>query len=267
MDYSDFVFLQIEVRDHIAFVTLDSGERGNAFNGRGHHEMSMVMRRLTLDRDVRAVVLTGKGRAFSVGATKERFAEITAGDPWLSYKAMTEAREMVNSAIDADVPVITALNGPANGGALTFALMADIIIAERQVVFHDPHVIASLTAGDGGSLTWPISMGLIRAKRYLLTGDPLPAEEACKLGLVTEVAETGESLARATQYAERFVAMPQMALRTTKRSLNQWMRQGALVANDLSNAFEQLTQILPETQAALLALTETQRNKQSDATP
>jgi enoyl-CoA hydratase len=261
MDYSSYQYLDIEIRDGIAFVTLNGPARGNAFDGVGHGEMSHVLRDIARDPDVRAVVLTGSGRAFSVGATMERFAEVTKGDPWMSYRALTEAREMVYSAIDCDAPVVCALNGPVNGGALTFALMADVIIAERQVVIRDPHVAGSLTAGDGGALTWPLAMGLLRAKRYLLTGDPLTADEACELGLVTEVVDTGASLARATEYAVRFAAAPQMALRSTKRSLNQYLRSAAVTAFDVSVAFEQLTQILPETQATLLAMTEQQRAK------
>ena len=260
MDYSGFEYLDIEVRGYIATVTLNGPERGNAFNGKGHREMSQVMRTIALDEDVRVVVLTGSGRAFSVGATVERFAEITTGDPAMAYRALTEVKEMVYSAIDCDTPVVTAINGPINGSALTFALMTDIIIAERQVTFRDPHVQGSLTAGDGGALTWPVAMGLIRAKRYLFTGDPLPAEEACRLGLITEVVDTGTSLARATEYAERLAAMPQMALRTTKRALNQWLRAGAVTAFDLSVAFEQLTMLLPETQATLLSLTQSERD-------
>lgn len=259
MDYSDFEYLDIDVRGRIAYVTLNGSERGNAFDGTGHREMAHVMRRIALDEDVRAVVLTGDGRAFCVGPTEERLAEITSGDPAVAYRALTEVREMVSSAIDCDTPVVAAVNGPANGSALTFALMADVIIVERQVTLRDAHVLASLTAGDGGVLTWPPAMGLVRAKRYLLTGDPLPAEEAQRLGLITEVVDTGSSLARATEYAERLVAMPQMALRTTKRALNQWLRAGAVTAFDVSVAFEQLTQMLPETQATLLALKEKQQ--------
>ena len=255
VDYSSFEYLDIEVREHIAYVTLNGPERGNAFEGKGHREMSQVMRLIPQDEDVRVVVMTGSGRAFSVGATPARFAEITQGDPALTYRTLSEVREMVFSAIDCDTPVVCAINGPANGSALTLALMADIIIVERQVTLRDPHVAGSLTAGDGGVLTWPLAMGLIRSKRYLFTGDPLPAEEAFRLGLITEVVDTGTSLARATEFAERMVELPQMALRTTKRSLNQWLRAGATTAFDASLAFEHFTMVLPETRAKLLALT------------
>jgi len=265
MDYSDFEYLDIDVRDHIAFITLNGPERGNTWGATGHREMSNVLRRIQVDDDVRVVVITGSGRAFAVGATTERFTEITSGDPLVAYRAMTEVREMVYSAIDCDVPVITAVNGPINGSALTFALMTDLIIVERQVTIRDAHVLGSLTAGDGGVLTWPLAMGLVRTKRFLFTGDPLTAEEAERLGLITEVVDTGTSLARATELAARLAAAPQMALRTTKRALNQWLRAGAVTAFDVSVAFEQFTQILPETQATLVGLASAERNK--DAAP
>ena len=261
MQYDDFEYLDIEVREHIAFITLNGPERGNAFDRRGYWEMSTVWRRIAADPDVRVALVTGAGRAFSIGATAARFAEVTAGDVDVSYRSVVEMRELVHSAIDCDTPVVCAINGPINGGPLTFALTSDVIVAERQVTFRDPHVLASLTTGDGSVVTWPSAMGLIRAKRYLLTGDPISADEACELGLVTEVVDTGTSLARATEHAERLAAMPQMALRTTKRSLNQWLRSASVGPFELSLAFEQLTKMLPETRERLLALADAERGK------
>jgi len=92
-----------------------------------------------------------------------------------------------------DKPVVTALNGTTSGGALAFTLFADIIVAERHVELSDPHVPAGVAAGDGGVLVWPLALGLLRAKRHLYTGDPISADEALALGLVTEVVERGES--------------------------------------------------------------------------
>jgi len=102
-------------------------------------------------------------------------------------------------------------------------------------------------------LIWPLAMGLLRAKRYLLTGDALSAEEAQRLGLVSEVVDPGASFERAMVYARRFAAGPRQALRHTKRALNQWMRLG-MSAFDLSWAGESLTLASPEAREAREAL-------------
>jgi enoyl-CoA hydratase len=90
-------------------------------------------------------------------------------------------------------------------------------------------------------MIWPLTVGITRAKRYLMTGDWIDAIEAERIGLVTEVVPTGESLARATAVAERFRGLPQLAVRSTKRSINQWLALGASTSFELSAALEMQT--------------------------
>ena len=90
-------------------------------------------------------------------------------------------------------------------------------------------------------MIWPLTVGITRAKRWLMTGDWIDAHEAERIGLVTEVVPTGESLERATEVARRFVAMPQMAVRLTKQALNQWLALGTTVSFDYSAALEMQT--------------------------
>jgi enoyl-CoA hydratase len=186
-------------------------------------------------------MITGTGDAFSAGPLADPTAPPSVGPTADVSSIIEEVRELVYGAIDCDKPVACAINGVVRGSALTFALLADVIVIERHVVLADTHVLAALTAGDGGVLTWPLAIGLVRAKRYLLTGDPMSAEDAQRLGLVTEIVEQGQSKARARRYAERWASGPQTALRTTKRALNQWLRHGAVTAFDLSLASELLT--------------------------
>lgn len=249
--YGEFSFLRVEVRDHVACVVLDGQAPGNAFDGAGHREMSRIMAHLEADEAVRSVVLTGAGDAFCVGPRPERLAEITGDDPAAAARAMGEVRDMVSGALRSEKPVACALNGAANGSALTFALLADVVIAERQVVLRDAHVALGLAAGDGGVLTWPAAMGTLKAKRYLLTGDPLPADEAERLGLVTEVVERGEALARARWYAERWARGPQDALRATKRALNETLLGTFGRAFDLCLEAEERTLQSAEVRSAL----------------
>jgi len=252
MPYDDYEYLDVEVKDGVAVVTL-SGESGNALTPKGHVEMTTIFPRLGLDNSVDVAVLTGRGEAFCVGPGPQMVGDLLGGDPRVIMRVMAEVRELIVRGIEFEKPVVTALNGPAIGGALAFALLGDIIVAESQVSISDMHVVAAAAAGDGGVLFWPAAMGLTRAKRYLLTGEAMSAEEAERLGLITEVVATGASLDRAMEYASRFAGMPKQALRYTKRALNAWLKM-ALPAYDLSWAGEIMTVGVPDAAEALAAL-------------
>jgi enoyl-CoA hydratase len=118
-------------------------------------------------------------------------------------------------------------------------LGCDIIVASRTARLADPHVKVGLVAGDGGCLVWPASIGIHRAKRYLLTGDLLSAEDAWKFGLVTDLVDTAEEcMPAARKIAERITGLPPIAVRGTKRSLNALLKARARETFDLSMAYE-----------------------------
>jgi enoyl-CoA hydratase len=238
--YDDLAYLDVEIDRGVAIVRLDGPEDANAISFEGHVEMSTILPRLARDDRVDAVLLTGAGDCFCAGPTPEFMARIAANEPGFVARLMEDVRRLVQGHVELEKPVVSALNGPAGGGPLAFALLADVVIAERHATLSDMHVAAAVAAGDGGVLIWPLAMGLLRAKRYLLTGDALSAEDAERLGLVTEVVDAGRSFARAMVYARRFAAGPREALRHTKRALNQWLRVG-MPAFDLSWAGEALT--------------------------
>jgi enoyl-CoA hydratase len=252
-DYSSYSFLTITVRDGIALVLIDHPERMNACQGNDHAEFARSLRDFALDDDVRVVILSGVGKAFSLGGTYDG-VERHNQHPEELPDLQREARDLVYAHVDLEKPVITALNGYCTGAGAAYALLADFIIAERHVRFADGHVAIGLAAGDGGVMTWPISMGLVRAKKYLLTGDWITAEEAERAGLISEVVETGESLERAKALATRLSNGPQTAIRHTKKALNQWLRQAAITAFDYSLAMEMQTFTTREVAEAVRSL-------------
>jgi enoyl-CoA hydratase len=225
VDYSSFTFIDVEVRDGIAVATLDHDERLNAVDFEEHQEFGATLRAFAQDSQVSAVVLRSVGRSFSVGGSFSLLENILA-DEVKRHRIHRETRDALDAHITLDKPVITALSGYALGSGAVYALMADFVIAERHVTFGDGHIGAALVAADGGAMIWPLAVGMVRAKKYLLTGDMLDAEEAERIGLVTEVVETGESFDRAMALARRLADGPQSAIRYTKRSLNQWYRAG-----------------------------------------
>jgi enoyl-CoA hydratase len=223
-DYSDLTYLDVAVDGGIATVTLNGPEPGNALTYPGQAEISEILPRLSQDDDVAVVVATGADDAFCIGPAPDFIERVGSGEPQFVRQVMDRVRMNVQRLVDFDKVLISAINGPAHGAPMTFALMADVVIAERQVRLLDHHVPHGVAAGDGNALNWPMAMGLLRAKRYLLTGDDLSAEDAERLGLVTEVVETGASMDRALYYAHRFLTIPQPSLRYTKTALNQWYR-------------------------------------------
>jgi enoyl-CoA hydratase len=157
------------------------------------------------------------------------------------HQLLHDAKAVIDAHEALDKPIIAAINGWAMGAGLAFALLCDMIYAERGVMMADGHIRAAIAAGDAGALIWPLTVGLTKSKRYLLTGDAIDADEAERIGLITEVVEPGTSLAVATAMARRLANGPQLAIRYTKRALNQWLRLGSVTAFDYSVALEMLT--------------------------
>jgi enoyl-CoA hydratase len=214
------------VKDRIAFISFNRPEKLNAVNQSVSDDIPRVLRWFRESQDADVAVVTGEGRAFSVGGDLQLIQDINA-DPDVQLPDLIKTGgDLVRAHLDLDKPIIAAINGRAMGAGATFALLCDYIIMERQAQLSDGHLMGALTAGDGGALIWPLAVGLTRAKRYLLTGDWITAEEAERIGLVTEVVETGDALPRAIEVATRLAGAPQVPLRFTKRALNLWLWQG-----------------------------------------
>lgn len=251
MDYSGYEFLDIEVDEGVALVKIG---KPNARSHEQHEEYPRCLRDFAVDDDVRVVVATGTGDNFAPGASyesieyrREHLDEELAG-------ILRRGRDLTNAHIDLEKPFITALNGWSWGSGTVFSLFGDFIIAERHVRFGDGHIATALAAGDGGCITWPLSVGIITAKKYLMTADWISAEEAERIGLITEVVDTGASLSRSMDLARRLAAGPQQAIRLTKRALNQYYRWGNVVSGEYSLAAEGLTFHSTETDDAVRSL-------------
>jgi enoyl-CoA hydratase len=253
MSYQDFSYFDVVVEDGVAIARFGEEAACGVLTKHGHRELPRVLPALQRDDSVRAIVVTGWGGTFCTGASAEYRAAV-AGDVTLRTESLRRVRNTVWSCLNCDKPVVSAINGPALGVAQTFALLADIVIAERQLAFNDLHVLAAIHPGDGGVLTWPVAMGPLRAKRYLLTGDAIDAEQAERLGLVTEVVDTGDSLVRALEFATRLAAGPTTVLRETKQIINRYLTWAATQTYDASWGLESTTLGSPASAAALESL-------------
>jgi enoyl-CoA hydratase len=242
LDPLEFSYLHVELRDGIAFATRNRPENKNRYTTAEAPEYARFLDAAASDPRVLAVVVTGAGSEwFCAGedapsrrADADYDAAVGSGrDPNMPRYSPSELPEsaLVNALLgnselpkplQMPKPVVTALNGSVVGSVLTSVLFSDVVIAERHARIRDVHVNAGLVSATG-PLLWPMSTGVLRAKRWLLTGDWIDAEEAERIGLVTEVVETGASVQRATEYAQHFVALRPEALWLTKRAINNWL--------------------------------------------
>jgi enoyl-CoA hydratase len=203
----------------VRIVTLNRPDDRNAVNRALHDELHAVWATIATDPDARSVVLTGAGRTFSAGGD---FAAMLANtsDPHGPARAMARARELILEMVRFPLPVIAAVNGAAVGMGANLAVLCDIVMMADTAFLADPHVSIGLVCGDGGAALWPLQMGLGQAKKYLFTGDRIPAAEAYRIGLATDVHPLEELMSRALELAHRLARQPAQALQDTKRAVN-----------------------------------------------
>src|SRR4051794_9902379 len=215
--------LVVEERGAVRLLVLNRPDALNAANEPLHGALSRVWHELAEDDGIRAVVITGAGRAFCGGGDLNLLERMTE-DVALRTAIMDEAAAIVRGMTALSVPIIAAVNGPAVGLGGSLASMSDIVLIEEHAYFSDPHVMLGLVAADGGGLMWPLLTGLLRAKEYIPLGDRLPAEEAVRIGIANRVVPKGSSVDAALELADRIAGLPPQAVRDTKRLLNQTVK-------------------------------------------
>lgn len=229
MPYAPTDHLLVEQDGPIVTLTMNNPEMMNAFLDDMHEAMREIWWELSEDDSVRAVVLTGAGRAFSAGGDIPALIK-SYEDASYRRKSLRGARRLMEAQAEFPKPVVAAVNGPAVGLGCNVALCSDIVFMAESAFLADTHVSIGLVSGDGGAAFWPILMGLLKCKEYLLTGDRIPAAKALELGLANRVVPDAELMDQAKAFAERLAAQPPQALQETKRALNLHLQQMILLA-------------------------------------
>ncbi len=243
IDYSAYKCLKVEVEDGVATVTFNRPEVLNALNREGLDEVHYrIFPDLGQDEAVRAIILTGAGRAFCAGADIKVFAaDLTKGAQQPGKVDVWGGLKLLENILDLDKPVIAAVNGPAIGLGVTIALFSDIIIAAETATFGDTHIKMAIVAGDGGTVIWPLLVGPAKAKELLMTGDIIDAKEAERIGLVNKVVPLEKLMPTAKELATRLAHGPTLAIGWTKRSINKKIKQDVNSLIDASLALERLS--------------------------
>ncbi|GAA1565725.1 enoyl-CoA hydratase [Dactylosporangium maewongense] len=203
----------------VATVTLSRPDRLNALDLAGMRLLGSRLHEAAGRPGVRCVLLTGKGRAFCAGADVSPAGAATGGADGRAIVAA--ANDAVLAVIRADVPVVAAVNGPAVGVGVSFALACDAVVAADTSWFQLPFVNIGLVPDGGASHLLPAAIGRMRANRMALFAERVPAPTALAWGLVSDVVPAADLLDTARTLAAGTAGASREALRRAKLALRR----------------------------------------------
>ena len=216
--------IRMERRDGILQITFHTDGGTIVWDQVPHAEFPQAFGDIGSDPENKVVIMTGTGEAFI------SMPPIAPSPPGFRMTAREwdtvywEGKHLLTKLLDIEVPVISAINGPAWRHS-EIALLSDIVLAAEEATLQDaPHFPNGLVAGDGVHIVYPLLMGFNRARYFLWTGQTLSAHEAQDLGLVAEVLPRERLLPRAWELAEQIAQRPPLAIRYTRVALTQLLK-------------------------------------------
>lgn len=254
-DLTGFHTIRFDRDGDVLVVTIDRpGNDLNAVNEQLHEDLTRLFRELKREASARAVLLTGHGKAFSAGGDFSWFPELQ--QPGRMEALRIDAKQLIWDLLDVEIPIVAAVNGHAMGLGASIALLCDVIFVADTATIGDPHVRVGIVAGDGGTAIWPLAVGPALAKQYLLTGDPVTAADAERMGLVNRAVPAAELHATALAFARRLAAGAPLAVRYTKMAVNKLIKDALNTSFDTATALELVTFASDDHREALEALRE-----------
>lgn len=204
-----------EVRNQVAYITLNRPDKLNAFTEQLNKEIQTAVKNASRDKSVRALVLTGAGRAYCSGEDLSGVSEDMDHGEVLRKRYNPMLLELDR----CEKPVIAAVNGVAAGAGMSLALACDFRIASDKASFVEAFIHVGLVPDAGNLYYLPRLIGHAKAMELAVFGEKVPAEKAKELGLVTEVIPMGEWDEKVAAFAERLANMPTKAIGLIKRNL------------------------------------------------
>jgi len=208
--------VKLERRGAVAIVRLDDPSAMNALSPAIKAGLEVSVPKLLADPGVRAILLTGTGKAFCAGGDIRSMRDRDGRKPPAVRARMRSAHGWARALLDADTPVIAAVNGAAVGGGLALALLADIVIASREAYFMSGYAKLGALPDLGLLQTLPWAIGSLRAKEMILLNRRYTAEEAVAIGLANRAVAPEELMAEALAAAEQIAAGPGSMMRMSK---------------------------------------------------
>jgi len=254
-------WLKFEKEGHIVTLTMNRPEirnpLGESEDVKNFEEASSLINN---DRNVRCVILTGEGAAFSAGGNvknmKEKKGNFSGSSVALRERYRYGIHKIVRSVWNIEVPVIAAVNGAAVGLGNDVACLADIRIASKNARFGVTFLKIGLIPGDGGAWLLPKIIGLSMASELLFTGKLINADQAKECGLISEVFEESELMIEANNLANSIVKQPPDALRMSKKLLREGMVSNFETMLEMSANMQALMHLTEDHQEAITAFFE-----------
>jgi 2-(1,2-epoxy-1,2-dihydrophenyl)acetyl-CoA isomerase len=234
--------VELRVAGQAATIELNRPEALNAWNRQLGEDLLQALRLVAADERIRAVRITGAGRAFSSGADLKDVSgdDLTPEGRPNVYKRLTEVYHPVMVAIrELEKPVVAAVNGPAVGIGCSLALCCDLVLAAESAYFLLAFVNIGLVADGGSSLFVPARVGVARAAEMALLGERVPAATALAWGLINETCPDDALPARGAELTERLAAGATRAYAATKRELNARVYAGMAEQLELEAKLQQ----------------------------
>jgi enoyl-CoA hydratase/carnithine racemase len=225
--------IRFERRDGILQVNLhtDGGPmQWGADAGAIHEQLGDAFYDIGRDRDNKVVILTGSGDAFCKDRNPTQYSDSFSADYW--YRITREGKDMLMNLLDIDVPVISAINGPAVIHS-ELPVLADIVLATDTTVFRDTHMAIGVVPGDGCHAVWNMLLGRSRGHYYLMTSEIMSVEKAHEFGVVHEILTADKLLPRAWEIATKLAAKPMNTLRYSRMLFTQPIKE--LMLRELGN--------------------------------
>ena len=215
----------LHVKGNVAFITLNRPDRMNAFGGRMRQELVEVLEHVAAEREIRAVVITGAGRAFCTGGDVDEFA---SGEVQAISKVVSSERHAMCKAVLAistmEKPVLAAVNGIAAGGGCNLALACDMRIASDKARFSQIFTKRGVHPDGGGIYFLPRLVGYAKACELIFTAEIIDAAEALRIGLVNKVVPHDELANAAEELAVRIAKNAPIPNAFAKRGLQNFQR-------------------------------------------
>jgi len=208
--------VRTETDGPIGIVSINRPQVLNALNRQTIAELTDALEAFDRDAAIRCMILTGNDRAFAAGADITQMVDagpvdVLQDDNFARWARLRALRK----------PLIAAVSGCALGGGCELALMCDLIVASDTAQFGQPEMKLGIIPGAGGTQRWTRAVGKARAMETVLTGDPVRAVDAERMGLVNRVVPAGKHLEEAKRLAHLIASRPPLAIRMAKEAVNQ----------------------------------------------
>ena len=212
--------IQQDIDGSLATITVANPDKRNALTHTAFGEIAKAVAELAADDSVRAIVITGAGEHFCSGLDLTASEALSAASDEQMRDSMSELNAMITNIVEADVPVIAAVEGAAAGVGASLALACDLVVAARSAFFVLPFGRIGLLPDGGVLQTLSASLGRAVTMRMALLQQPLSAEAAQSAGLLAELADDGGALDAARECAAALQMASQEALAATKQGVN-----------------------------------------------